>query len=122
MKNLFLLVIAFSFAEMAWAESEMTCVVQELENDETTYQVLKVPITESAHGSIVNFATERVSGVQGMVAIMKGRAVISLYDTATKIGSSSHAMAVQGEVVHHQIMLPSENEKTRAVSVDCRVG
>lgn len=121
MKQVFLLIFPLLFSSNVFAGEELTCVIQELENEESALQVIKVPVTESAHGSIVNFKSEKITGINGMVALMKGKAVISFYDESTKVGSSSFAFVVPGEVVHHQMLLPTNDIKAKAITADCKL-
>ena len=121
MKGIFSILCFGLFATSQASAQELNCAVQEQVDGETFYQVLQVPVTSDPHGSLQIFNLNKISHVTGFVAVLKGRAVINIYDQKSQIGSSSHAEVSADKVAHHQLMLPSDNSLAKAVIVDCKM-
>ncbi len=131
MKNILISLVSLTFSISAFGQIKpirapvpqvMQCQVQMFVGvNATILKVIEVLKTKEAHGSMSSFKLQEFGGITGLIALMAGdTAVISLFSDTLQVGSSSFGVVANGEIAHHQLLLPNEAGKgLNSLVVDC---
>jgi hypothetical protein len=107
---------------VAQAKANMVCEVMERSGEQSLSQEVKVEIqNDNPHGSLQMFNLQKFTTFSGMVAYLRGYAVISIHDTNSGFAISSQAKLGINEIAHQQIILPSKDSSLQAITVDCKL-
>lgn len=131
MKNILISLIAVCFSSSAFSQERairtpvqkvMQCQVQMIVgNQAEILKVVEVQKTEDPHGAVSTFKLAEFGGITGLIGLMIGdNAVISLFSDSLQVGSSSFGVVANGQIAHHQLLLPNEPGKgLNSIVVDC---
>lgn len=104
------------------SQAQMLCDVVESTDSVQTAQRLSLETNgQQTHGAILYFKLGQFKQYSGMVAFLRGYAVISLNDMNTGLALSTQARLEGDNVAHQQVILPSANGSSQSITVDCQL-
>lgn len=104
------------------ARAAMLCEVVETMGSEKMRQTVVVEILkDNPHGTVKFVTLQKFTKLRGMLAVMRGSAVISVSDPESGFAMSSYGKVGINDIAHQQLIFPTADASMKSITVDCKL-